>query len=85
MGWPRLIRRKHTYPQYVPRTYHVSFPREAHYIYFPVGGFLGRALIWSALLVQFLYHNMCVTLLVLEEGNQTLRRCPKCDMFITWR
>ena len=27
---------------------------------------------------------MRVTIVVLEEGNQTLQRLPQCDMFVSW-
>ena len=49
-----------TYPHPLddPRTYHIPFLRTAGYITCPVGGFLGRATIHSALWVHFVHLHM---------------------------
>ena len=39
---------------------------------------------WSALRVHFMYHHVQDTIVVPEEGNRPLLRCPKCDMFVPW-
>ena len=43
------------------------------------------ASIRSELWVHFMHRHMRDTLLFLKEGKHPLPRCPKCDIFFTWR
>ena len=47
-------------------------------------GFPGRDSSQSALQVHFVHCHVREILVVLEEGNHPLRRCPKCDIFVMW-
>ena len=44
-----------------------------------------RAKIRSALWVHFMHRHVQDTVVILEKGTNPLSRCPKCDMFVTWR
>ena len=77
--------RPHPHPPDEPRTYRISFLRAAHDIACPVGGFLRRTTIRSALQVHFMHHHVQYMLVVLEDGNHPLPRCPKWNIFVPLR
>ena len=66
-------------------TYRISFPWGARNIACPVGGFPFRTTSRSALWLQFFHCHMRYTVVIPEERIRPLPRCPKCDMFVTWR
>ena len=39
----------------------------------------------SALWVKFVHHHVLDKVVILEEGNHPLPRCPKCDIFVICR
>ena len=50
-----------------------------------MGGFPGRATSHSSLRAHFVHCHMQDRVVILEEVIYPLPRCPKCDMFVTWR
>ena len=50
----------------------------------PIEGFMGRALMRTALRFRFVNHHMRCIIVVLAEGNRTHPQFSRCNMFVPW-
>ena len=62
-----------------PRTYQMSFPKGSRR-QCPVGGCLGVSETRAAMRVHFVHRHVHDRVVILEEGNLPLPRCPRCDL-----
>ena len=67
------------------RTFRISFLRSEDDIICLMGVCPGRTMSRSASWVNFTHRHVQETVVILEGGGHPLPRCPKCDIFVTWR
>ena len=65
--------------------FQVSFPKQLFLIRCLVEGCLGGVSNWTNLRVYFAHHHVRDKIVILEEGNQPYPRCPKCDIFVSYK
>ena len=63
-----------------PRTYKMSFPANGEPRRCPVEGCPGAVATRTAMRVHFLHRHVHDTVVMMEEGNLPLPRCPRCDL-----
>ena len=66
-----------------PKTYKMSFPEKGGRRRCPVEGCLGVLATRTDMRVHFLHRHVHNTVVMLEEGNLPLPRCPRCDLQVT--
>ena len=49
-----------------------------------MGGSKGRVTTRTNLWIQFMYHHLRYTLVIMEEGNHPHLHYPNCDMLLPW-
>ena len=64
------------------RTYKMNFPK-GNRRQFPVEGFPGVSETRAAMRVHFVHRHVHDTVVLLEEGNLPLPRCPWCDLQVS--
>ena len=67
------------------QTYRMASPTAGGLRNCPVEGCPGRAVMWTAMRVNFIHRNVQDNVVILEEGNLPHPRCPQCDMLVPWR
>ena len=66
-----------------PRTYKMSFPEKGGQRRCPVERCPGVLATRVAMRVNFVHRNVHNTVVILEEGNLPLPRCPRCDLQVS--
>ena len=67
-----------------PRTYKINFPQGSRR-QCPVEGCPGVSETRAAMRVHFMHRHVHDTVVILEEGNLPLPRCPRCDLQVSRR
>ena len=65
------------------RTYKMSLPAKGGRGQCPVEGFPGVLSTRTAMQVQFVHQHVHDTVVMLEEGNLPLPRCPRCNLQVS--
>ena len=65
------------------RTYKMSFPAKGGRRRCPVEGCPGVLTTQTAMQVHFVHRHVHNTVVMLEEGNLPLPRCPRCDLQVS--
>ena len=65
------------------RTYKMHFPAKDGRRRCPVEGCPGVMATLAAMWVQFVHRHVHNTVVILEEGNLPLPRCPQCDLQVS--
>ena len=63
--------------------YKMSFPAKDGRRQCPVKGCPGVSATRAAMRVHFVHRHVHDTVVILEEGNLTLPRCPRCDLQVS--
>ena len=63
--------------------YKLNFPAKGGRTQFPVEGCPGLSATRAAMLVHFVHRHVHDTVVILEEGNLPLPRCPRCNMQVS--
>ena len=66
-----------------PRTYKMSFPAKGGPRRCPVTGCPGDLATRTAMQVHFVHRHVHDTVVMLEEGNLPLPRCPRCNLQVS--
>ena len=68
-----------------PRTYRMAFPTAEGPQSCLVEGFPGQKVTRTEMRAHFIHRYIWDTVVILEEGNLSHARCPRCDMLVPWR
>ena len=65
--------------------YNINFPTKGGRRQCPVEGCPGVSATRAAMRVHFVHRHVHDTVVILEEGNLPLPRCPRCDLQVSRR
>ena len=67
-----------------PQLYRMLFPTAVGLQDLPVEGYCGRVATNTAIIVYFLHRQVRDILVILDEGNLSHPRLPRCDIMVPW-